>query len=40
MHKIADQLPVRKPPLPGSHDCGLLDDGASNSGRMFPGAAP
>jgi hypothetical protein len=40
MHKIADQLPVRKRPPPGDHDRGLLDDGASNSGHMFSGASP
>ena len=41
MKKIVDRLPVRKEP-PGSDtdrgtDRGLLDSGASNSGRMFRG---
>jgi hypothetical protein len=40
MKKIVDQLPVREQPPDHGKDRGLLDDGLSNSGRMFRGGEP
>jgi hypothetical protein len=38
MESLAGQLPVRKQPQGPSKDNGLLDSGASNSGRLYRGA--
>ena len=38
MQSLAGHLPVRKEPPGASQDNGLVDSGASNSGRMFRGA--
>jgi hypothetical protein len=38
MESLAGHLPVRKQPPTDTKDNGLLDSGASNSGRMFRGA--
>jgi hypothetical protein len=40
METLADHLPVRKARPPTSKNNGLVDSGASNSGRMFRGASP
>jgi hypothetical protein len=40
MESLAGQLPVRKERPPTSKDNGLVDSGASNSGRLFRGAPP
>jgi len=40
MESLAGQLPVRKERPAPSKDNGLVDSGASNSGRLFRGATP
>jgi hypothetical protein len=39
METLAGHLPVRKEQPPAAKDNGLVDSGASNSGRMFRGAS-